>query len=1102
MTNSAPSCLSAELLAQIGQNEVSPDELSSIEEHVSGCAHCRELFDDCFTSAQWRHDIRPALFEPREADDFDFAAEREPSGGGWHNESLDGPHCTASLPDLLGPTDDPHMLGRVGGYEVVGVIGQGGMGVVFKGFDRSLNRFVAIKMLLPHLATSGAARRRFAREGQAVAAVVDDHVMAIHCVDQWQGIPYLVMTYSRGVSLQKRLSGNGPLEVAEILRIGMQAAKGLAAAHAQGIVHRDIKPANIFLDENVERVQLMDFGLARAVDDASLTRSGTLAGTPQYMSPEQARGESVDQRSDLFSLGSVLYAMCVGHAPFRAESSYGILRLITDREPRPVREINPGIPEWLCAIISRLMSKQADDRFDSAEQVAELLECCLAHVQQPTTAPLPESVAALGPKHNRRPPFGKFIAAAAFAFSLIFAGVLIVLELNKGTLTIESDLDDIPIRIMQGDRVVEELTIHQSGDSVRIPAGKYVVVIDGEVDGIAVQNGRVSLRRGDTEIVRVIRSGVSTDSSAALSNESRSESDSDFARTRFGDKITVDIYCGADVAPQMNTAGINRAKHVRLLQDLNGINRVTVNFREAGPGNEIFSVMVRDPSLICQSETSRTGKPSTTRVAISAALEAAGVRGVRWEEGDNAQEAEKVAETDDAALTDPRSLSRVTSVYNEDTRQLRLELFDPEIPDLTTEQMRAAMLDAAEAYRRQGRTRIAAALEKSVDIDRLSDGLKFAGMTGTASETFRQIVPALTFNNGPRQVTLVVLSRAELRYSRNGWSSPAWGEVQPPIDGTWELVSIEQRSETPEPESFRRWKQKYASWSRITVHHDSLSMIGDNVERYDFVVDRHAGPLPEFRLSQAGDTKFEGVLMGNGFVDDTELQIAVDLDGKSKPKTFHTDDGRTTKLTYRRAVQERQSSNTTTHDTIGTGVNNSDAMSSSQHQRDLVWEDASVVRLSESFAEKLSLEQDTLAAVNALLTETWTKYIALEYEHTEYSRTPEGYLLAEVGVFSEARDRLTRDFRMKLGKIVSASQREHILALAIARSQALPSLLGWQDKYYPARVQISSGAASFHWYVRPGKHGITGDGRTLPFELEHYLIQSHNKLDGDSDNGP
>ena len=184
--------------------------------------------------------------------------------------------------------------------------------------------------------------------------------MAIHCVAEWQGTPYLVMPYERGVSLQKRIHDQGPLELREILRIGMQTAAGLAAAHAQGLVHRDVKPANILLDEGVERVTLTDFGLARAVDDASLTRNGVLAGTPQYMSPEQARGQAVDVRSDLFSLGSVLYAMCTGRSPFRADSSYGVLRLITDDEPTPVREINPEIPEWMCSIIAKLMSKTTE----------------------------------------------------------------------------------------------------------------------------------------------------------------------------------------------------------------------------------------------------------------------------------------------------------------------------------------------------------------------------------------------------------------------------------------------------------------------------------------------------------------------------------------------------------------------------------------------------------------------------------------------------------------------------------------------------------------------------------------------------------------------
>ncbi|MEZ6126902.1 MAG: protein kinase [Planctomycetaceae bacterium] len=409
---SATGCLQTSDIEAMLAGTVPASQNELWEEHFSTCESCRRAMANQIGDQQWWQDAEQSLHHVGESlgysqdpqEDFPQSIDQEQVPESLPNFRLEEPdlrefdqrESIEDLIKLLGPTDDPQMLGRIGSYEVLGVLGRGGMGVVFKAFDAPLNRFVAIKMLLPNLAASGAARKRFAREGQAVAAVVDDHVMAIHCVDQWQGVPYLVMTYSRGVSLQKRLSDNGLLEVREILRIGMQAAKGLAAAHAQGIVHRDIKPANIFLDQNVERVQLMDFGLARAVDDASLTRSGTLAGTPQYMSPEQARAETVDHRSDLFSLGSVMYAMCTGHAPFRAESSYSVLRLITDKEPRPIREINPDVPEWLCAIIRKLMAKQANERFASAQEVAELLEDCLAHVQQPMTATLPASLVPYG----------------------------------------------------------------------------------------------------------------------------------------------------------------------------------------------------------------------------------------------------------------------------------------------------------------------------------------------------------------------------------------------------------------------------------------------------------------------------------------------------------------------------------------------------------------------------------------------------------------------------------------------------------------------------------------------------------------------------------
>jgi hypothetical protein len=283
--------------------------------------------------------------------------------------------------DFLGPSAKPGSLGRLGHYEVLEVIGRGGMGVVLRAFDDKLHRVVAVKVLAPALAGNASARQRFVREARAAAAVTHDNVIDIHAVEDDGPVPYLVMQCVVGRTLQEKLDATGPLELRTILRIGLQMAEGLAAAHRQGLIHRDIKPANILLENGVERVQITDFGLARAVDDASLTQSGYIAGTPMYMSPEQARGEALDPRTDLFSLGSVLYALCSGHPPFRAENTMAVLRRVCDDEPRRLREASPDVPEWLEAIISRLHRKAPADRFATAQEVADQLSRCLAQLQ-------------------------------------------------------------------------------------------------------------------------------------------------------------------------------------------------------------------------------------------------------------------------------------------------------------------------------------------------------------------------------------------------------------------------------------------------------------------------------------------------------------------------------------------------------------------------------------------------------------------------------------------------------------------------------------------------------------------------------------------------
>jgi eukaryotic-like serine/threonine-protein kinase len=271
--------------------------------------------------------------------------------------------------NFLMPAAHPELLGKLGRYDVERVVGVGGMGVVLKAYDPELHRVVAIKVLAEHLATISSARKRFAREAQAAAAVVHPNVIPIFNVETDEKFPFLVMQCVSGGSLQAKVDAQGPVSIAEALRVVKQTASGLHAAHQQGLVHRDVKPANILLEENVDRVLLSDFGLARTVDDASFTRTGVVVGTPHYMSPEQANGDSVQHASDQFSLGSVIYFMLTGHPPFRAATAMGVLNRICHSTARPLSEVNASVPLEVAQLVDRLMAKDPKQRFASAEQV-------------------------------------------------------------------------------------------------------------------------------------------------------------------------------------------------------------------------------------------------------------------------------------------------------------------------------------------------------------------------------------------------------------------------------------------------------------------------------------------------------------------------------------------------------------------------------------------------------------------------------------------------------------------------------------------------------------------------------------------------------------
>ncbi len=382
----------------------------------------------------------PARLAPESATPATF-----PPGDGPAPFGTSGPGVTrneegqdkpAELVEFLAPPQAPDEIGRLGPYRVLKVLGAGGMGVVYKAEDPQLQRLVALKAMLPSLAVSESARQRFLREARAVAAIKHDHIVAIYQVGQDRGVPYLAMEYLDGEPLDERLQRAPPLAPGEVLRIGREAAAGLAAAHQRGLVHRDIKPANLWLEAPGGRVKILDFGLARAAaDNLQLTQQGAILGTPAYMAPEQGRGETIDARSDLFSLGVVLYRLSTGRQPFQGADVIATLMAVVTHDPTPPARLNPELPGPLSDLVMKLLEKEPARRPGSAREVAEALgdmERAWARAQERIDAtesltavapPRPWTGAAgRGPAAPRRRR-GLWTAAAAGVLGLAAAGI-------------------------------------------------------------------------------------------------------------------------------------------------------------------------------------------------------------------------------------------------------------------------------------------------------------------------------------------------------------------------------------------------------------------------------------------------------------------------------------------------------------------------------------------------------------------------------------------------------------------------------------------------------------------------------------------------------
>jgi len=426
---------------------------------------------------------------------------------------------------FLGPSLRTDSLGRIGHYEALEVLARGGFSVVLRANDESLHRVVAVKVMVPQLAASASERKRFVAEARSFAKIRHKNVVQVFSVEE-QELPYIVMEFVPGETLQQRMCGTGPMELLEVVQIGRQVAEALAAIHGMGLIHRDLKPQNILLESNSSdhageaAVKICDFGLARAPDSVGMTQNGNVAGTPMFMSPEQAMGETLDHRSDLFSLGSVLYTMCCGQPPFRGKSTFAVLRRVVEETPQPIQEIAPETPQWLCEVIASLHAKNPENRFASARAVADLLMNRLALMQHAPTEKeeTARECSDAASMTRARMTVGRSVSrhwgAAAMVMLLgglvfteassvtDFRSTIVRLFLPEGTLVVEVDDPEVSVRIDGAELVITGAGVKE----IRLKPGNYAV--EARKNGKLLSHELVTVAKNGRQVVRISQESV------------------------------------------------------------------------------------------------------------------------------------------------------------------------------------------------------------------------------------------------------------------------------------------------------------------------------------------------------------------------------------------------------------------------------------------------------------------------------------------------------------------------------------------------------------------------------------------------------------------
>ena len=572
-TNAA--CPPSETLDDFVHGKLEPPILDQCESHISECPACLETLRGLGSDDTLTGHLAAAMNEPDSSpssEQFNGLMERMLSQTPKRllPGSLQPPATIAAelMADraaevlrCLEPTDD-ESLGAIGDYDLERLIGAGSSGVVFKAIDRTLNRPVALKVLRPSLGAM--ARQRFIAEAQSAASIDHPNVVTIYQVGESKRLAFMAMQWIPGQTLEQQLAAGKQFEQSEVRTVASQISAGLQAAHEQQIIHRDIKPANIWITEADQSVKILDFGLARiSDDDPGLTATGMLAGTPNFMSPEQTKGLELDGRSDLFSLGCLMYRLLTGRLPFGAPTVLATLQSIQNHQPVSVQNLQPAISDELTDLTMALLEKHPANRPASANQLTELLTAdrsawpvqinrceATSTANSQTTGMQKPATAASG---------GRFFRSIAAAVALgvlgwggyMFGPQIIRIATDQGEISIETEDPDVQVEILKDGKLVRVVDT-KTDQSFSIRSGNYefrAAPASGSETGVTfdVTPKQLVMNRGQQQIVKVTK------------NLAGQDAQSQHAETSSAEDLDALIYDGKNFEQWMRIAKTDRS---------------------------------------------------------------------------------------------------------------------------------------------------------------------------------------------------------------------------------------------------------------------------------------------------------------------------------------------------------------------------------------------------------------------------------------------------------------------------------------------------------------------------------------------------------------